>query len=235
MPDKPKVFICHATEDKEAVARPLASHLDNFGCEVWYDEFSLKIGDSLRRSIEQGIKSCDFGVVVISPAFFKKEWPQRELDALTARETSERKKLILPIWHGISVAEVIQQSPILADRIAIKTDDGITKAVEAILDVATEGRSKSPLLFWWYSFSVETKEPRKVFDEHLNKLFRSTFSQCDYHGVPINLVQVRDDYDSQLFHHILKACCKGYATRALEIIRSEQGWHVTQINEGKVK
>ena len=41
------VFISHATEDKEAVALPLAHALQEHGISVWYDEFELRIGDSL--------------------------------------------------------------------------------------------------------------------------------------------------------------------------------------------
>ena len=45
-------FVCHASEDKDDVVRPLAERLREQHIEVWYDEFSLKMGDSLRRSIE---------------------------------------------------------------------------------------------------------------------------------------------------------------------------------------
>ena len=50
------VFICHASEDKETFVRPLAEalHLENIA--VWYDEFTLKLGDSIRRSLDKGLK-----------------------------------------------------------------------------------------------------------------------------------------------------------------------------------
>ena len=75
-------FISHASEDKEEVARPLYEALTTTGCRVWYDEFSLKIGDSLRRSIDRGISNSRFGIVILSENFLAKEWPARELDAL---------------------------------------------------------------------------------------------------------------------------------------------------------
>ena len=74
----------------------------------------------MRRSIENGLKNSKYGIVVLSEAFFKKEWPQRELDGLFAREI-EGEKVILPIWHKISKSEVIQFSPIIADLLAINT------------------------------------------------------------------------------------------------------------------
>lgn len=70
------VFISHATEDKEEIVRPLATALVVRGLRVWYDEFELRIGDSLRRKIDAGLANSRFGVVVLSPNFFAKNWPQ---------------------------------------------------------------------------------------------------------------------------------------------------------------
>ena len=80
------VFISHAAEDKEAIVRQLATSLVSLGLKVWYDEFTLRIGDSLRRKIDAGLARSRFGVVVISPAFFTKNWSQYELDGLVTRE-----------------------------------------------------------------------------------------------------------------------------------------------------
>lgn len=124
-------FISHATEDKEAVARPLAELLRERGFEVWYDEFQLKVGDSLRRSIDRGLANSRFGIVVLSAAFFAKNWPQYELDGLVAREMTGGK-VILPLWHKLSKDEVITYSPSLADKLALST------SVYSIEELATE-------------------------------------------------------------------------------------------------
>ncbi len=76
------VFVSHASEDKDAIARPLAEALRDRGLSVWFDEFELRIGDSLRRKIDKGVARSRFGLVVLSPAFFAKGWPQYELDGL---------------------------------------------------------------------------------------------------------------------------------------------------------
>jgi hypothetical protein len=111
-------FICHASEDKEKLVRPLAKSLSTLGCRVWYDEFELRVGDSLRRSIDRGLVNSRFGIVVLSKAFFKKNWTQYELDGLTAREV-DGVKVILPIWYGISRKHVMRYSPSLADKVAL--------------------------------------------------------------------------------------------------------------------
>lgn len=114
------VFVSHASEDKEEFVRDFVKCLQENGLKVWYDEFTLRIGDSLRRSIDNGLKNSKYGIVVLSEAFFSKEWPQRELDGLFARENNG-EKVILPIWHKISKNEVLKYSPIIADMLALNT------------------------------------------------------------------------------------------------------------------
>ena len=123
------VFICHASEDKEDVARPLAEGLISRGYSVWYDEFTLVVGDSLLGSISRGLAQSRFGVVVISPNFFAKKWPQNELAGLVAREV-QGTKVILPVWHKITAKEVLKHSPILADRFSISWDKGLDQVLE---------------------------------------------------------------------------------------------------------
>lgn len=82
------VFVSHATEDKDEFVRPLAHALEERDCSVWFDESTLKIGDSLRRSIDRALANSRYGVVVLSSSFFAKAWPQYELDGLVTREMS---------------------------------------------------------------------------------------------------------------------------------------------------
>lgn len=114
-------FICHAYEDKATFVRPLANVLIDLGFNIWYDEFSLKIGDSLRQSIDKGLLKSKYGIVVLSPAFFAKNWTQYELNGLVNLELDERRKIILPIWHNIDKQTVLNYSPPLADKVALVT------------------------------------------------------------------------------------------------------------------
>lgn len=126
-------FISHASEDKDNFVRPLAEALVKKGLKVWYDEFTLKLGDSLRRSIDRGLSQSKWGIVIISPYFLKKEWPQKELDGLVAREINGRK-VILPIWHDITYEDLVKYSPTLADRLATKSSFGLKQVVSDLLD-----------------------------------------------------------------------------------------------------
>ena len=124
------VFISHASEDKDEVVRPLAIALINKGLKVWYDEFELKIGDSLRRKIDKGLAKSKFGIVVLSKSFIKKGWTNYELDGIiTKANTGEQ--VMLPIWHNITKNEVIEFSPSIADKVARNT---ASHTVEEIAD-----------------------------------------------------------------------------------------------------
>jgi len=136
-PKKWDVFVSHAAEDKDDFVRPLAKALRDSGVSVWFDEFSLKIGDSLRASIDFGLANSRYGVVVLSKNFFAKHWPVQELNGLSARE-SGGKTVILPVWHKIGAEEVKEHSPILADKLAVSSELGIDGVVRKIVDVLDE-------------------------------------------------------------------------------------------------
>ena len=132
-------FISHASEDKEVFVRSLAEALQERGISVWYDEFELKVGDSLRRSIDKGLAKSRFGIVVLSSAFFAKNWTQYELDGLVAKEM-EGVKVILPIWHKISKDEVMDYSPSLADKFALNTSQyTIEELADQLAEVVKAG------------------------------------------------------------------------------------------------
>ena len=130
----PDIFISYASEDKKQFVEELAYKLKECGLSIWYDDFSLKIGDSLRESIDKGLSQCQWGIVILSHNFFRKNWPQKELGALYAKET-QGHSIILPIWHGITADEIAFYSPTLADKIAVQSSDGIDSVVEKILEV----------------------------------------------------------------------------------------------------
>lgn len=129
------LFICHASEDKDKFVRPLAEKLRTNHIEVWYDEFSLRPGDSLRKSIDIGLSKARYGLVVLSKKFVKKGWPQWELDGLVQRQVNEQSSLIIPIWHEITRKDILKFSPPLADKVAIKSDKGLNSVVAQILQV----------------------------------------------------------------------------------------------------
>lgn len=134
-----EVFICHAGEDKDGFVRPLADALSRRNVRVWYDEFVLELGDSLREKVDEGLRCSRWGVVVLSIAFFGKRWPQAELDALVARE-GRGTKVVLPVWHGVTRDMVEKYSPLLAGKASVSSEKGIEAVVEEIYHVIEAGK-----------------------------------------------------------------------------------------------
>lgn len=134
------VFISHAHEDKDEIVRPLAHALQSLGLSVWFDEFELRLGDSLRRKIDQGIARSAFGVVVLSSAFFAKNWAQYELDGLVTRSVGG-EQVLLPLWHKITKSEVMAHSPSLADKVARSTTDSTLDEIAAEIGQIVRGAS----------------------------------------------------------------------------------------------
>src|SRR5690606_4420944 len=131
-------FISHASEDKDSLVRPLAKLLSEMGFFIWYDEFELKIGDSLRQSIDKGLVNSNFGIVILSKSFFAKNWPQYELNGLTAKEI-DGQKVILPIWHQVTKQDILGYSPSLADKVAADTSKmNLEDIAEQIAEVLSE-------------------------------------------------------------------------------------------------
>ena len=128
------VFISYASEDKDDVVAPLADALRAGGLSIWFDDFKLGIGDSLRQRIDKGIASSRFAIVVLSKTFFNKGWPNYELDGLVTKAV-DGAQVILPIWHDITKDEVVSYSPPLADKIARNTT---TQTIEEIADEIIE-------------------------------------------------------------------------------------------------
>jgi TIR domain len=130
--EKPLAFISHDSWDKESLARTLASELTKMMCPVWYDEYALVPGQSLRESIERGLKECPKCIVVLSKNFFNNQgWTKREFDPIYTREVVEGKRVMIPIWLEVTREEVYDYSPILADTVGIKA----VKRVSGEIDV----------------------------------------------------------------------------------------------------
>jgi hypothetical protein len=166
-----ELFISHASEDKDGLVRSLAGYLQRAGVSVWYDEFTLTAGDSLSRSIDKGLATARYGLVVISPHFVSKRWPEYELRGLTAKEMSGSEKVIIPILHNITPDALLAYSPALADKISITT---AAKSVPEIAEAVLR--------------AIRPELARKV--SLLRKMLRATHHASDVISVPLDEIAV---------------------------------------------
>jgi len=167
------LFICHASEDKDDFVAPLAAELCR-KYEVWYDDYELTLGDSLPEKIDDGLKRCDFGIVVLSKAFFaKKKWGRKELDGLIALEV-KRGKIILPVLKGVTHDELEQYSPMLASKVTVSDSEGLPKVIEEIqLAVGVSNRQRELTALDIAAQSVEALRQSIEEDQRAERLSRS--------------------------------------------------------------
>ena len=163
-----RLFISHAAEDKEAIVAAVAKNL-TADHEVWYDDYVLKAGHSLREQIDKGLRECDFGIVVLSKNYFGKTWTNNELDGLFALESSHRK-IIICIWWKVGKSDVADYSPMLAGRVGItaKTSKQIADEIRASIvsvirafEIARDARGRNALI------AVVTETERNKTEQRL--------------------------------------------------------------------
>jgi hypothetical protein len=129
------VFISYASEDREAIARPLAEALRAQGLSVWFDDYSVGAGDNVRAAITTGVRNARYGIVIISRSYLAKDWPRMELVALWMHEGRINRTIVLPVLHEISAHEVVAIDRAFEDRSMPSTDRGLDYVVDRIMAV----------------------------------------------------------------------------------------------------
>jgi TIR domain len=226
------VFISHASEDKDRFVRPLAEALVRRGLSVWYDEFSLTVGDSLTASIDDGLSHSRYGIVVLSDHFFAKRWTKRELGGLVSRETAESKKLILPIWLGITRDQVVAASPTLADIVGI---DG-AKPIDETCDLLLKRIKPAPIVRAAAEDARQTDQDaaerdleqryRRAWRRHL---FAETAGTDEFASLGFELVEGRYDQVNPSLRRIVllraarSAAAKGKSDDAKAFLAAAEG------------
>ena len=130
------VFVSHANADKESFVNSLEAGLrESLKINVWYDTNEIDWGDSLKSQIENGLKQCRFGIVVISPEFLGREWTEKELNELLQRQNERGQKTVLPLLYHLTVDDMKKRYPALKDFKAriIKPED---EAKDIVIDFA---------------------------------------------------------------------------------------------------
>ena len=115
------VFISHANADKEELIEELYNSLDRLGVTIFYDKETLEWGDKFKDKILEGTKKSEFSIIVISENFFDREWTEKELVEFLNRQNRNGQKLILPILHNITIEQLREKYPSIADIQAISS------------------------------------------------------------------------------------------------------------------
>ncbi len=176
------LFISYVAADKPA-AQELADKLRQNGLSVTF--VKLGLGDSLTYRIEQGFRKGKYGVLILSPNFFKKPWPRSELDktAVIDREFDEQSRLI-PVWHQITQADIARYSPEMARRAGVSTEAGMDAVAAELLEtIRPEEISSSwgePLLKTWGNTMKQVVAKESAAASSLNDPRRLYYALTQY-------------------------------------------------------
>ncbi|MCT7577661.1 toll/interleukin-1 receptor domain-containing protein [Aliarcobacter butzleri] len=133
----PLAFISHAFVDKDSLVRTLANELRSLNCPVWYDEYTLEIGDNMIEKFNEGIKNTKYSIVVLSKSYIDNTtWASYEFKKIIEKEDS----IIIPIWYGVSKNEVENFYPglssIFGESIPLSTECNDGNYQEKIINLA---------------------------------------------------------------------------------------------------
>jgi len=128
-PDLRDVFLCHAWDDRQGVAKELHDLLEAAGVKVWFSEKDLGLGVPMMRAIDKGLANSRVGLVLVTPALLtrlpKEGVADKELSALLASNQ------LVPIVHDTSYEALRNVSPMLASRSGLDTTEDTMADVAA--------------------------------------------------------------------------------------------------------
>lgn len=119
IPDLRDVFLCHAWDDRNDIAKELHDLLEGSGVSVWFSEKDVPLGSQLLRGIDKGLANSRIGIVLVTPAFLTRVKAEgiadKELSALLARD------LLVPVIHDTTYEALREISPLLGSRSGLST------------------------------------------------------------------------------------------------------------------
>jgi len=134
------VFISHAKEDNDQIARPLAKALIDRSLSVWYDENDRVLGNGLVQNIDRGISGSNYGIIIVSRDYIKNNWTIHEFGIIRYKAVEQRKP-VFSIWHKVTSSEVQSFSWDMASITAYKSEDVSIEKIADELAISIKGLS----------------------------------------------------------------------------------------------
>jgi hypothetical protein len=99
---KDKVFICFAAEDRYEIVEPIVYHLKNYGIPVWYDRYTLLMGDNrVQKNLYDGAQTCKYAIIIVSKNTQLSKCAMEEI-SIVRENNKEHKVTVFPILYDIS-------------------------------------------------------------------------------------------------------------------------------------
>lgn len=135
----PKVFVSHASEDKERFVIPFATALREKGIDAWVDRWEMRIGDSLVDMIfEEGLKEASAVIVILSNASVTKPWVREELNVAFVKRMEKGTRIIPIVLDSCEVPEALKHLLWETVHDTEKFDSTLDRVVNEIFEKSTK-------------------------------------------------------------------------------------------------
>ncbi|MBI1188721.1 MAG: TIR domain-containing protein [Alphaproteobacteria bacterium] len=89
-----EVFISHASEDKELIARPIYEACERLGLKTFLDEPHIGWGENFTKKINTALGSARTVLAIVSSNSVAKDWPVLEINTALAMEVNGQKRVV---------------------------------------------------------------------------------------------------------------------------------------------
>ena len=108
------------------------------GIETWLDEQEISPGDSISKKINEGLKSSQWFLQIMSPESSKSEWMHKELSKIIDLEKKRNRNLIIPV-----LTQSVQLPDEIRDRSYINLEDNYEQNMARLVDAIKFRTEKS--------------------------------------------------------------------------------------------
>ena len=152
----PKVFVSHASEDKERFVLPFAEQLRARGVDAWLDKWEMLPGDSLVDKIfEEGLKEAAAVLIVLSKVSVTKPWVREELNAAVVKRIEKGTKIIPIVLDGCEVPQALRSLVWESVKDVSDFGDCLGRVVDAVF-----GHTSKPPVGPAPAYTANTAVPR---------------------------------------------------------------------------
>lgn len=125
-------FISHTVEDKIPIANELCHRLEKAGAKIWYCGRELNAGDSVRKSIKEGLSRSRYGIVILSKSYLTKSWNLDELGRFITGQNTDKKN-IFPVLYDVSTEDLLKQNAAFATGFAYRIGNSLDNVIDHLV------------------------------------------------------------------------------------------------------
>lgn len=95
----------HSSKDKEEVEK-LIPYLNGAGLPVWFDKYSIHVGDSIVDKVQEGLDEAESVIFWITEHFLDSSWCRYEMSAFIKKLIEENALIISILDKNIEIRQL---------------------------------------------------------------------------------------------------------------------------------